>query len=114
MGGSHEAAERSGRRGIIGRRCKLELPGARYRTGHPTAENGDGLAGSAAWPADQCSSFCGDVAAVTGGRIKVEVFPSGALVRPFETFDAVSAGVADLYHSFEAYFEQKSPAFHFF
>jgi TRAP-type mannitol/chloroaromatic compound transport system substrate-binding protein len=31
----------------------------------------------------------------TGGRIKVEVFPSGALVRPFETFDAVGAGVAD-------------------
>jgi TRAP-type mannitol/chloroaromatic compound transport system substrate-binding protein len=58
--------------------------------------------------------FAETVAAATGGRIKVEVFPSGALVRPFETFDAVSAGVADLYHSFEGYFEQKSPAFHFF
>ncbi|HEY4857710.1 MAG TPA: ABC transporter substrate-binding protein, partial [Xanthobacteraceae bacterium] len=37
----------------------------------------------------------------TGGRINIEVFPSGALVRPFETFDAVSAGVADMYHSTE-------------
>jgi TRAP-type mannitol/chloroaromatic compound transport system substrate-binding protein len=29
-------------------------------------------------------------------------------------FDAVSAGVADMYHSFESYFEKKSPAFNFF
>jgi TRAP-type mannitol/chloroaromatic compound transport system substrate-binding protein len=50
----------------------------------------------------------------TGGRINIEVFPSGALVRPFETFDAVSAGVADMYHSTEYYWEGKSPGFHFF
>src|SRR4029077_10460150 len=50
----------------------------------------------------------------TGGRINIEVFPSGALVRPFETFDAVSAGVADMYHSDEYYFEKKSVAFTFF
>ena len=58
--------------------------------------------------------FAQTVGAATGGRIKIEVFPSGALVRPFETFDAVSAGVADMYHSDEAYFEKKSPAFNFF
>jgi TRAP-type mannitol/chloroaromatic compound transport system substrate-binding protein len=51
---------------------------------------------------------------VTGGRIKIEVFPAGALVRPFETFDAVGAGVADMYHSAEYYWEKKSPAFIFF
>ncbi len=50
----------------------------------------------------------------TGGRIQVEVFPAGALVRAFETFDAVGAGVADMYHSFEGYFAQKAPALHFF
>jgi TRAP-type mannitol/chloroaromatic compound transport system substrate-binding protein len=50
----------------------------------------------------------------TGGRIKIEVFPAGAFVRAFETFDAVGAGVADMYHSFEGYFEKKSPALHFF
>jgi hypothetical protein len=58
--------------------------------------------------------FAETVAAATGGRIKVEVFPSGAFVSPFETFDAVGAGVADLFHTFEGYFERKSPAFHFF
>jgi TRAP-type mannitol/chloroaromatic compound transport system substrate-binding protein len=54
------------------------------------------------------------IGAATGGRIKIEVFPAGAFVRPFETFDAVEAGVADMYHSYEGYFERKSPALHFF
>jgi TRAP-type mannitol/chloroaromatic compound transport system substrate-binding protein len=54
------------------------------------------------------------IGAATGGRIKIEVFASGALVKPFETFDAVQAGVADMYHSFAGYFERKSPAFHFY
>src|SRR6266851_5717225 len=54
------------------------------------------------------------IGVATAGRIKIEVFPAGALVRPFETFDAVSAGVADMYHSIDYYFEKKSPAFNFF
>jgi len=58
--------------------------------------------------------FAQTIGIATGGRITIEVFPSGALVRPFETFDAVSAGVADMYHSDEYYFEKKSPAFNFF
>src|SRR6202022_3320949 len=58
--------------------------------------------------------FARTVGTVSGGRIKIEVFPAGALVRPFETFDAVGAGVADMYHSTEYYWEKKSPAFNFF
>jgi TRAP-type mannitol/chloroaromatic compound transport system substrate-binding protein len=58
--------------------------------------------------------FAQTVEAATGGRIKIEVFLAGAFVRPFETFDAVSAGVADMYHTYEGYFEKKSPAIHFF
>jgi TRAP-type mannitol/chloroaromatic compound transport system substrate-binding protein len=54
------------------------------------------------------------IGVATGGRIQVEVFPAGALVRAFETFDAVAAGVADIYHSFEGYFEQKARALTFF
>src|SRR5262245_22912471 len=50
----------------------------------------------------------------SGGRINIEVFPAGALVRAFETFDVVGAGVADMYHSAEYYWEKKSPAFSFF
>jgi TRAP-type mannitol/chloroaromatic compound transport system substrate-binding protein len=72
------------------------------------------------WPEDlpgqypSAVRFAQTIGAATGGRIKIEVFPSGALVRPFETFDAVSAGVADKYHSAENYWEKKSPAFSFF
>ncbi|HUG63462.1 MAG TPA: TRAP transporter substrate-binding protein [Methylomirabilota bacterium] len=48
------------------------------------------------------------------GRIEIEVTPSGAVVRPFETFDAVQSGVADMVHTHIGYFEAKSPAFHFY
>lgn len=58
--------------------------------------------------------FAQTVGTATGGRIKIEVFPAGTLVRPFETFDAVGAGVADMYHTAENYFEKKSLAFNFF
>ena len=40
--------------------------------------------------------FAQTVEAATAGRIKIEVFLAGTFVRSFETFDAVSAGVADM------------------
>ncbi|HEX2891235.1 TRAP transporter substrate-binding protein [Vineibacter terrae] len=52
--------------------------------------------------------------AASDGRIAVEVFPANTLVKALETFDAVGAGVADMYHSAEYYWEQKSSAFTFF
>src|SRR3977135_3383367 len=58
--------------------------------------------------------FAETIGTATGGRIKIEVFTAGAFVRPFETFDAVGAGIADMYHTYEGYFEKKSPAFQFF
>jgi TRAP-type mannitol/chloroaromatic compound transport system substrate-binding protein len=58
--------------------------------------------------------FAQTISSATGGRLKIEVFPAGSLVRPLETFDAVGAGVADLYHSAENYWEKKSKAFNFF
>ncbi|HEX8107947.1 MAG TPA: hypothetical protein VF516_09485, partial [Kofleriaceae bacterium] len=51
------------------------------------------------------------IGTASAGRINIEIFPAGVLVRPFETFDAVGAGVADMYHSAEYYWEKKSPAF---
>jgi TRAP-type mannitol/chloroaromatic compound transport system substrate-binding protein len=58
--------------------------------------------------------FARTVETATAGRIGIEVFPAGKLVPAFQTFDAVSAGVADLYHSAEYYWEKKSRAFDFF
>jgi TRAP-type mannitol/chloroaromatic compound transport system substrate-binding protein len=54
------------------------------------------------------------ISAASAGRINIEMYPAGTLVRPFETFDAVAAGVADMYHSAEYYWEKKSPGFNFF
>jgi TRAP-type mannitol/chloroaromatic compound transport system substrate-binding protein len=54
------------------------------------------------------------ITAITGGRLKVQVFAAGELVSAFEAFDAVSSGVADMYHSAEYYWEKRSPAFNFF
>jgi TRAP-type mannitol/chloroaromatic compound transport system substrate-binding protein len=54
------------------------------------------------------------ITAMSGGKLKVTVYPAGSLVRALETFDAVSAGVADMYHTYEGYFGSKSSALYFF
>src|SRR5690348_7233625 len=54
------------------------------------------------------------ITTLSNARLKITVYPADALVRAFEVFDAVGAGIADMYHSDEAYFEGKSQALHFF
>jgi TRAP-type mannitol/chloroaromatic compound transport system substrate-binding protein len=54
------------------------------------------------------------ITGMSDGRLQVAVYPADSLVRPFEVFDAVAAGVADMYHSADYYFEAKSPALNFF
>lgn len=51
---------------------------------------------------------------LSDGRLKITVYPAGTLVQAFEVFDAVSAGVADMYHTSEYFFGSKSPALYFF
>jgi TRAP-type mannitol/chloroaromatic compound transport system substrate-binding protein len=51
---------------------------------------------------------------VSGGRLRVNMFAAGEMVGAFEVFDAVSAGIADMYHSAEYYWVAKSPAFAYF
>lgn len=50
----------------------------------------------------------------SGGSLNVKVYAAGELVPPFESFDAVSQGTADLYHGAEYYWQGKSKAFNFF
>jgi TRAP-type mannitol/chloroaromatic compound transport system substrate-binding protein len=54
------------------------------------------------------------ITTASGNRIRVKVFAAGELVKPFEAFEAVSSGVADMYHSAEYYWEKQSPGFNFF
>ena len=72
------------------------------------------------WPEDMpgllstARHFARTIGEASKGRISIEVFPANAMVRAFETFDAVSAGVADMYHSYDGYFEKKSVALDFY
>ena len=54
------------------------------------------------------------ITAMSEGRLGVEVFAAGELVPPFESFDAVAGGAADLYHAIEYYWQDRSRAFNFF
>src|SRR5947209_3501672 len=53
------------------------------------------------------------ITTMSDGRLKVTVYPAESLVHAFEVFDAVGAGVADMYHGTDYYFD-KSPALNFF
>ena len=68
------------------------------------------LPGSGATPERLAQS----IAAMSDGRLKVTVYPADTLVRALEVFDAVSAGVADMYFTDEKYFQNKAPALNFF
>src|SRR5690606_28878062 len=48
------------------------------------------------------------------GRIRIEVFGAGELVPPFEVFDAVSAGTAELGHGAPYFWQGKDRVFHYF
>jgi TRAP-type mannitol/chloroaromatic compound transport system substrate-binding protein len=54
------------------------------------------------------------ITAMSGGSLEVKVFAGGELVPPFESFDAVSSGNAEMSHSVSYYWQGKSPAFNFF
>ncbi|MEM8949996.1 MAG: TRAP transporter substrate-binding protein [Pseudomonadota bacterium] len=54
------------------------------------------------------------ITAMSDGALEVKVFAAGELVPPFESFDAVSSGNADMAHSASYYWQGKSPAFNFF
>ena len=55
-----------------------------------------------------------EIATLSRGRIQIKVFAANELVGAFESFDAVSSGLADMYHGAEYYWERRSPAFNYF
>ncbi|MGE0846899.1 MAG: TRAP transporter substrate-binding protein [Flavobacteriaceae bacterium] len=54
------------------------------------------------------------ITAMTEGRVTVKLFAAGELVPPFESFDAVSQGTADMYHGADYYWQGKHKGFNFF
>jgi TRAP-type mannitol/chloroaromatic compound transport system substrate-binding protein len=54
------------------------------------------------------------ITALSGERLTVKVFGAGELVGAFESFDAVSSGLADMYHASEIAWDSRSAAFPYF
>jgi len=54
------------------------------------------------------------VAQMSDGLMEIKVFAAGELVPPFESFDAVANGSADMYHGADYYWTAKSTAYPFF
>lgn len=54
------------------------------------------------------------ITALSGERLQVKVFGAGELVPAFDSFDAVSSGFAEMYHSSEITWYDRSPAFAYF
>ncbi len=55
--------------------------------------------------------FADSVRAVSGGRLDIKVFPTGAIVPAMEIFDAVSKGTLDGGHSWPGYWKGRNEAF---
>jgi len=51
---------------------------------------------------------------MSGGRLTVTVYGAGELVPPFEVFDAVSSGTAEMGHGASHFWSGKDPAFNYF
>jgi len=50
----------------------------------------------------------------SGGRFRIEVFPGGQIVPPFECFDAASKGTVEAFMAVSAYWAAREPAFECF
>ncbi len=69
----------------------------------------------AAWPAgwtlyENFTMFADRVAKLSGGRLKIETLPAGAIVPPFEMLDATHKKVIDGAHSWAAYWVGRNKA----
>ncbi|MEO1092573.1 MAG: TRAP transporter substrate-binding protein [Pseudomonadota bacterium] len=73
-----------------------------------------------AWPANlpgpgvSAARLADRIARLTDGRLRVDVFPAGSLVPPFEVLDAVGAGTAEMGHAASVFWSGKLPAAPFF
>ncbi len=69
----------------------------------------------ASWPASSLvysnlTEFAGRVEKLSGGRLKIDALPAGAIVGPLEVLDATSRGVIDGAHTFTGFYVGKSRA----
>lgn len=63
---------------------------------------------------DFAREYVDRVEAMSGGRIKIDLLPAGAVVAAFQVMDAVHDGVLDAAHTVPVYWYGKSKAASFF
>src|SRR5262245_966024 len=51
---------------------------------------------------------------MSGGRFRIEVFPGGQIMQPFECYDAVSQGKIEVYMGPPQYWRDRDPALEWF
>ncbi len=72
------------------------------------------------WPRDfpglgiSASHLADSIGKLSNGRLTIKVYGGGELVPPFEVFDAVQQGIAEMGHSASYYWKGKAPAAQFF
>uniref|UniRef100_UPI003BAC4FCB TRAP transporter substrate-binding protein n=1 Tax=Stappia sp. TaxID=1870903 RepID=UPI003BAC4FCB len=119
--GEERAAASSGAR--FSRRTALGLAGAGAVAGlarPAVAQTTIEWKMATSWPADlpgagvSAQRICDMIATMSGGRMRVRLFPAGGLVPASEVFDAVAAGTAQMGHSSPAYWAGRMPAASFF
>ncbi len=59
-------------------------------------------------------AFAKIVEEMTGGRFRIEVFPGGQIMQPFECFDAASQGKIEAFMGTTQYWNDKEPALEWF
>lgn len=63
---------------------------------------------------DAAERVANNIMAMSDGSLTVDIKAAGELVGPFEVFDAVASGQADMYHSAEYYYVGQHPGLAFF
>jgi len=72
------------------------------------------------WPRDfpglgtGAQRFAKKLSDMTDGRIKVTYYAGGEIVKPFDSFDEVVSGRAQMYHSADYYWKSKHPGWAYF
>ena len=72
------------------------------------------------WPRDfpgigtGAQRFAKKLSEMTDGRIKVKYYAGGERVKPFDSFNEVVSGNAQMYHSADYYWKNKHPAWAYF
>ena len=87
------------------RRCPL-----RHRPAQGPVANVDGVAPALDMHPGAAQRLAEVVEEMSGGRFRIEVFPGGQIMQPFDCFDAASKGTIEAFMGSPQYWSAKEPA----